>query len=96
MTDLSACPDEAASSPRPRRLIAAGIVRRSQGRTLTVRATAVGVTGSITTTPARAERLAELHRLCREDYASNAARRAQDHRDDAHLIAAAAEAVNAR
>jgi hypothetical protein len=40
--------------------------------------------------------VAELHRLCREDYASNAARRAQDHRDDAHLIAAANEAVAAR
>ncbi|MGJ7877882.1 hypothetical protein [Streptomyces rochei] len=30
-----------------RRLIAAGIVRRTPGRTLTVRVTAAGVTGSI-------------------------------------------------
>ena len=96
MTDLPVRPDRAASSPNARRLVAAGLVRRSQGRTLTVRATAAGVTGSITNTPSRAERLAELHRQCREDYASSAARRAQTHRDDAHLIAAAAEAVNAR
>lgn len=44
-------------------------------------------------------RLAELHRQCREDYQSSAARRAQNHRDDAHLIAAAstaAKAVSAR
>jgi hypothetical protein len=40
--------------------------------------------------------LAELHRLCREDYDSNAARRAQDHRGDAHLVASASEAVAAR
>jgi hypothetical protein len=40
--------------------------------------------------------IAELHRLCDEDYASSAARRAQNHRDDAHLIASAAEAVAAR
>ncbi|MFA3877560.1 hypothetical protein ABS735_28440 [Streptomyces sp. MMCC 100] len=30
-----------------RRLIAAGIIRRSPGRTLTVRVTAAGVTGAI-------------------------------------------------
>jgi hypothetical protein len=41
-------------------------------------------------------RVAELHRLCREDYASSADRRAQDHRDDAHLLASASEAVAAR
>jgi hypothetical protein len=41
-------------------------------------------------------RVAELHRLCRADYASNAARREQDHRDDAFLTAGAAEAMNAR
>lgn len=44
-------------------------------------------------------RIAERHRLlrlCREDYNSNADRRAQDHRDDAFLIATASEAVNAR
>lgn len=39
--------------------------------------------------------VAELHRLCRDDYASNAARRTQDHRDDAHLIEDATEAVAA-
>jgi len=37
----------------------------------------------------------ELHRLCRDDYASSADRRAQDHRDDAHLIEDATEAVAA-
>lgn len=42
-----------ADQPRPtplcssRRLVAAGIIRRSPGRTLTVRVTAAGVTGSI-------------------------------------------------
>jgi hypothetical protein len=41
-------------------------------------------------------RVAELHRLCDEDYASSAARRAQNHRDDAHLIASPAAAVAAR
>lgn len=41
-------------------------------------------------------RVAELHKLCRADYASNAARRAQDHRDDAFLTIGAAEAVTAR
>ena len=41
-------------------------------------------------------RVAELHRLCRADYASNAARREQDHRDDAFLTIGAAEAVTAR
>ena len=39
--------------------------------------------------------VAELHRLCREDYASNADRRAQGHRDDAHLTENAAEAIAA-
>ncbi|MFE7232539.1 hypothetical protein ACFVAF_18135 [Streptomyces sp. NPDC057596] len=42
--------------------------------------------GFVRRTPANA-RLAELHRLCREDYDSNAARRAQNHRDDTFLIA---------
>lgn len=69
-----------------RRLIAAGLIRRTPGRTLTVRATAAGVTGSITKAADKAARIAELHRLCDEDYASNAARREQNHRDDAHLI----------
>ena len=44
----------------------------------------------------REARVAELHRLCNEDYANNAARRVQDHRDDAFLTIGAAEAVNAR
>lgn len=35
--------------------------------------------------------VAELHQQCRADYLGNAARRTQDHRDDAHLIADAAE-----
>ncbi|MDX3087166.1 hypothetical protein PV620_30145 [Streptomyces sp. ME02-6978a] len=46
--------------------------------------------------PTLAERLAELHRQCREDYNSNAARRSYDRRDDAFLTAGAAEAVNGR
>ncbi|MDX3555304.1 hypothetical protein PV729_26655 [Streptomyces europaeiscabiei] len=37
----------------------------------------------------------ELHQLCRDDYASSVDRRAQDHRDDAHLIEDATEAVAA-
>ena len=95
MTDHFARPDGLATS-RPRRLIAAGFIRRSSGRTLTVRATEAGVTGSIKASPTRAERLAVLHRQCDQDYASSAARRAQDHRDDAHLIAFGAPAVSAR
>ncbi|KND40074.1 hypothetical protein [Streptomyces stelliscabiei] len=39
--------------------------------------------------------VADLHRLCRDDYTSNADRRAQHHRDDAHLIEDATEAVAA-
>ncbi|MEH0635408.1 hypothetical protein QBA35_19095 [Streptomyces bottropensis] len=39
--------------------------------------------------------LTELHRLCRDDYASSVDRRVQDHRDDAHLIEMAAEAAAA-
>lgn len=90
--NLSA-PECAQVSPN-RRLIAAGLIRRTPGRTLTVRATVAGVTGSITKAAAdEAARVAELHRLCDEDYASNAVRRTQDHRDDAFLIAAVAEAV---
>jgi hypothetical protein len=38
-------------------------------------------------------RLAQLHRQCRADYDGNADRRAQDHRYDAFLIAAASEAA---
>ncbi|NJP73198.1 hypothetical protein [Streptomyces sp. C1-2] len=79
-----------------RRLIAAGITRRSGDRTLTVRITEAGVTGTIAARPTPAERLAELHRQCAEDYASNATRRSYDHRDDAFLTAGAAEAVNGR
>ncbi|MFD9192962.1 hypothetical protein ACFWCA_32710 [Streptomyces phaeochromogenes] len=75
-----------------RRLIAAGFIRRLPGRTITVRATQAGVTGTIR----KAARVAELHRLAAADYASSADRRIQDHRDDAHLIALASEAVNAR
>jgi len=41
-------------------------------------------------------RVAEEHRHAREAYASNATRRAQDHRDDAFLTGAAAEAVYGR
>ncbi|MDT0568886.1 hypothetical protein RM704_15645 [Streptomyces sp. DSM 3412] len=39
--------------------------------------------------------VAELHRLCRDDYASSVDRRVQDHRDDAHLIEDAEEAARA-
>lgn len=37
--------------------------------------------------------VAELHRLCRDDYESSVDRRIQHHRDDAHLVENAAEAV---
>jgi hypothetical protein len=74
-----------------RRLIAAGFIRRLSGRTITVRATQAGVTGTV-----KAARVAELHRLCDEDYNSSADRRTQDHRDDAFLIARASEAVTGR
>lgn len=87
--------DHSTGAPAPvptRRLIAAGFIRRLSGRTITVRATQAGVTGTIR----KAARVAELHRLCAEDYASNAARRSQTHRDDAFIIAAASEAVAAR
>ncbi|NEA61339.1 hypothetical protein [Streptomyces sp. SID12488] len=90
MQDLPARPVAPASSPT-RRLVAAGFVRRIAGRTISVRATEAGVTGTITTA-----RVAELHRLCREDYTSSADRRTQDHRDDAFLLARASEAVAAR
>lgn len=49
MQDLPARPVAPASSPT-RRLIAAGFIRRLPGRTLTVRATQAGVTGTITPT----------------------------------------------
>lgn len=39
--------------------------------------------------------VSDLHRLCRDDYASSVDRRAQDTRDDAHLIENAAEVVAA-
>lgn len=47
MADHSPRPGATASTPA-RRLIAAGFIRRLPGRTLTVRATEVGVTGRIT------------------------------------------------
>ncbi|WP_416983525.1 hypothetical protein [Streptomyces sp. T028] len=39
-----------------------------------------------TPAPALSPAMTELHRLCRQDYESSADRRAQDHRDDTHLI----------
>ncbi|MBQ0947671.1 hypothetical protein [Streptomyces sp. RK76] len=51
---------------------------------------------SVPASSPREARIAELHRLCNEDYASNAARRAQHHRDDAFLTAGAAEAASVR
>jgi len=47
MTDLSARPGAPASSPS-RRPVAVGFIRRLAGRTLTVRVTQAGVTGTIT------------------------------------------------
>ncbi|MFJ6645791.1 hypothetical protein ACIQPS_09030 [Streptomyces sp. NPDC091290] len=52
MADLSPRPGAPASSPS-RRLIAAGIIRRSPGRTITVRVTPAGVTGTIRKAVAR-------------------------------------------
>jgi hypothetical protein len=46
MADL-AMPAPARGTAQTRRLIAAGIIRRSPGRTLTVRVTEAGVTGAI-------------------------------------------------
>lgn len=70
MTDLS-MPATTGTTNATRRLIAAGFIRRLPGRVLTVRATQAGVTGSIT----KSANLAELHRLCADDYASAAPRR---------------------
>jgi hypothetical protein len=92
VTDLS-MPATTGTTSATRRLIAAGFIRRLPGRTLTVRATLAGVTGSSIRT---ADRVAELHRLCDDNYASSAARRAQNHRDDAHLLASASDAVATR
>ncbi|GGV13761.1 hypothetical protein [Streptomyces spectabilis] len=47
MTDHVAGRSVPASSLPSRRLVAAGIIRRTPGRTLTVRATPAGVTGII-------------------------------------------------
>ncbi|WP_215456645.1 hypothetical protein [Streptomyces sp. ATCC 21386] len=47
---LALCAAPRAAAPA-RRLIAAGLIRHLPGRTLTVRATPVGVTGTITPTP---------------------------------------------
>lgn len=47
MADHFACPDEHANPPHLRRLIAAGLIRRTPGRTITVRVTAAGATGII-------------------------------------------------
>jgi hypothetical protein len=46
MTDLSMPAPQRGTLPS-RRLVAAGMIRRSPGRTLTVRATQAGVTGVI-------------------------------------------------
>ncbi|MBI0294481.1 hypothetical protein JBE04_08295 [Streptomyces sp. PRKS01-29] len=46
MTDHFSGPSAPASSPPERRLIAVGTIRRPGGRTITVRATAAGVTGT--------------------------------------------------
>jgi len=47
MADLSVRPVAPASSTPARRLIAAGLIRRSPGRTITVRVTQAGATGVI-------------------------------------------------
>ncbi|MFD7884072.1 hypothetical protein ACFV3N_16735 [Streptomyces bauhiniae] len=83
--------------PSPtRRLIASGIRLQFGARTITVRATLAGVTGTIRTRAAidraAAARVAELHRTCRADYQAAAPRRAQNDRAT-DLYAAAAEAV---
>jgi hypothetical protein len=90
MTDLSMSAPERGTFPS-RRLVAAGFTRRLAGRTLTVRVTEAGVTGSIS----KSERLAALHRACRADYTSSADRRAENHYD-VFLLAAASEAVTGR
>ncbi|MGW2209932.1 hypothetical protein [Streptomyces sp. NPDC001781] len=93
--------DQPTPQPSPtRRLIASGFRVHLGTRTLTVRTTTAGVTGTLRTRAtidqtAKA-RLAELHAACRTDYESATDRRAHHRRDDAHLWAAAAEAVQAR
>ncbi|MGW1892124.1 hypothetical protein ACWCP6_17970 [Streptomyces sp. NPDC002004] len=47
MADHFPGPSAPASSPSARRLVAAGVIRRSPGRTITMNITAAGVTGSI-------------------------------------------------
>ncbi|MER6198003.1 hypothetical protein ABT234_11645 [Streptomyces sp. NPDC001586] len=47
MPDI-ATPERPTTSPTPARRIAVGWIRRHGGRTITVRATAAGVTGTIT------------------------------------------------
>lgn len=49
----SAMPAAQRSTPSGRRLLAVGITRHRGSRTITVRATSVGVTGTITTAVAR-------------------------------------------
>lgn len=53
MADHFARPHGPASSSTPRRLVAAGLIRRTPGRILTVRVTASGVTGTIRKAVAR-------------------------------------------
>lgn len=83
MTDLS-MPATTGTTTTFRRLVAAGFIRRATGRVLTIDATGPRVTGSINKT----QRIAELHRLCREDYESSAARRDETTRNDVLLLAA--------
>ncbi|MFJ4712700.1 hypothetical protein [Streptomyces sp. NPDC088785] len=63
-----------------RRLVASGVLRRTPAAAAA----------------AQRHRVALLHKQCAADYAATAHRRAQDHRDDAHLCAYAAEAVAGR
>ncbi|MEU9921893.1 hypothetical protein AB0H51_11450 [Streptomyces griseoluteus] len=87
--------DQPPEQPSPtRRLIATGTRLRLGTRTITVRATLAGVTGTIRThaaiDQAAKARVAELHRACRADYQAAAPSRAKvDHVVGAILLAAA-------
>ncbi|MFB7776903.1 hypothetical protein [Streptomyces bauhiniae] len=82
------------AQPSPtRRLIASGVRLQLGARTITVRATPAGVTGTIRTRAAIDQaakaRVAELHRACRADYQAAAPSRAKvDHVVGAILLAA--------
>ncbi|MEV8042438.1 hypothetical protein AB0P02_01155 [Streptomyces griseoluteus] len=93
--------DQPPAQPSPtRRLIASGVRLQLGARTITVRATLAGVTGTIRTRAAiedaRAGRVAELHAACRADYQAAAPNRTKAGHADPVLLGFVIEAVAAR